>query len=169
MEKPNNLSTLSVVERIVKAGKINNFESSSIDICHRLPITDDNPMPSIIIRFRSKNARCSFYNQKKKLYGVSVEKLDLVDKGEVRDPSESKRAYNLRGKSSDTSKSKNFIYLQESLTRMNNELLKSAKKMASTLDYKYKGYVINGEVRVKSADGEKYIAIRCKSDLKKIC
>ena len=58
--------------------------------------------------------------------------------------------------------------MQESLTRMNNELLKSAKQVASALDYKYKGYVINGEVRVKSADGEKFIAIKCKSDLKKI-
>ena len=57
--------------------------------------------------------------------------------------------------------------MQESLTRMNSDLLKAANQKASTLDYKYKGYVINGEVRVKSADGEKFIAIKCHSDLKK--
>ena len=59
------------------------------------------------------------------------------------------------------------IYINENLTKENRKLLKEAKREANKLKYRYPGYTVNGEIRVrKSANGD-HISILCKSDLDK--
>ena len=62
----------------------------------------------------------------------------------------------------------NAVFMQESLTKYTSDLLKEAKLAAGALSYKYPGYTINGEVRVKILEGAKYIAIKSVKDLQKI-
>ena len=56
----------------------------------------------------------------------------------------------------------------EHLTNMNNELLKAASIKARALQYKFPGYVLNGEVRVKRTENSHHISINSNSDLVKI-
>ena len=41
------------------------------------------------------------------------------------------------------------IYVNEGLTKQNRELLRKARQTAKEKQYLYKGYTVNGEVRVK--------------------
>ena len=60
------------------------------------------------------------------------------------------------------------IYINESLTQENRKLLKEAKREANKLKYRYPGYTVNGEIRVRKSANENHISILCKSDLDKI-
>ena len=59
-------------------------------------------------------------------------------------------------------------YINESLTKENRELLKLAMEEAKKLKYKYKGYTVRGEVRVRKNESSDYIVIWSKSDVQKI-
>ena len=61
-----------------------------------------------------------------------------------------------------------FIFLNESLTGTNRKLLLEAKKLAKGLHYKFPGYTINGQIRVRKSENTYYIAIRNVEDLNKI-
>ena len=50
---------------------------------------------------------------------------------------------------------------------MNKELLKKAKAELKEI-CQFPGYVIEGEVRAKVSSNDKYIPIRCESDIAKI-
>ena len=60
------------------------------------------------------------------------------------------------------------VFITESLTQMNGELLRQAKEVAKPMNYKFFGYTINGEVRVKKSEVSRFIAIKYFDDLKKI-
>ena len=65
-------------------------------------------------------------------------------------------------------KDENHIYIQESLTHYyTSELLAKAKEKAKRLRYKYPGYIVKGQVRVKKEEGADPIHIRCISDIEK--
>ena len=52
---------------------------------------------------------------------------------------------------------KSLIYVNESLTKQNRELLRKAKERAKEKQYLYKGYTVKGEVRVKKHEkGDHY-------------
>ena len=61
-----------------------------------------------------------------------------------------------------------LIFLNESLTPTNRRLLKEAKKASRQHNYKYKGYTVNGEVRVKQNDHDDHIPMLCLKDLEKV-
>jgi len=68
----------------------------------------------------------------------------------------------------DTAEDTGIIYITESLSEMNGELLRQAKELAKPLGYKFFGYTIGGEVRVKKSELSKFIPIRHYDDLAKI-
>ena len=157
--EPNNKATLAIISKIAEGVDIVGYHPSHIDVCHRVLYRSKEGVVSagpIIIRFTSKRNRFLFFNQKNKLKEIKVSDLQLINK----EMSQTNKEM------SQTNKAE--IFMQESLTRMNSELLRLAKEVAGGLHYKYAGYVVEGQVRVKIADKAKFIAIRCKSDLDKI-
>ena len=60
------------------------------------------------------------------------------------------------------------LFINESLTHTNRILLKEARSISKQLNYKFAGYTVNGEVRVKKSDHSEHIAILSKKDLLKI-
>ena len=60
------------------------------------------------------------------------------------------------------------LYIQETLTKEDRELLKLSREEAKRLKYKYKDYTIKGEVRVIKNESSDYLVIRSKSDAQKI-
>ena len=62
-----------------------------------------------------------------------------------------------------------YIYITDSLTPYNGQLLADAKKIAKELDYEFIGYTNNkGEVRVKKPEECDPISVLCRQDLAKI-
>ena len=118
-----------------------------IDVCHRIPSKRKEFPPAIIIRFKNKCDKINFFRQKKLLNTKKI-----------------KPNFGIKNSEGEY----NNIFMQESLTQYTSDLLKDAKLAASALNYKYTGYTINGEVRVKLSDGAKYISIKSPMDLKKI-
>lgn len=93
------------------------------------------------------------YRQRRKLYNITTNKSNLVN--------------DLESSTQNNNNKRSRVFMLESLTKTNGDLLKEAKEFAKGLNYKYPGYTVNGEVRVKLSDGSKHIAIRSKSDLDK--
>ena len=58
--------------------------------------------------------------------------------------------------------------MNESLTAENRKLLKLARTESKKKNYKYKGYTVNGQVRVKQDDNSEKIPILCMEDLEYI-
>ena len=61
-----------------------------------------------------------------------------------------------------------LIYVNESLTKQNRELLRKAKERAKEKQYLYKGYTVKGEVRVKKHEKGDHIVIKSFKDIDKI-
>ena len=55
--------------------------------------------------------------------------------------------------------------MNESLTSMNRMLPREARKESKRLKYKFPGYKVNGQVRVKKSKRSEYIPINSKQDL----
>ena len=92
-----------------------------------------------------KSDRTNFFKQRKKFHNLRAhhfQSSQLVEE-EVTLPGIDKE----RGE--ETSNNESLIFLNESLTPTNRRLLKEAKKASRQHNYKYKGYTVNGEVRVK--------------------
>ena len=173
-----NTATRDIVEKVAVASKMTNFNVNQIDVCHRL---GKNIFSPIIIKFYKKADRFNFFNQKGLLksltltnlnFKVSSEQVAILNSAQSRNSSpggrgggrqqggRSARWFDKDGKLKDRS-----IFLQESLTELNGELLKLAKDAAIAVGYKYTGYTVKGQVRVKLSDGAKYIPINSKHDL----
>jgi len=156
--RPEKEDSRNIVNIIAKGAKFTDFNRNDIDVAHRLPCRKG--IPSIIVRFKFKAARMQFYAQRKKLMGHTPASLGLV---------ESDDEVTVRGATArrDEEEGKN-IYITESLTSMNGELLRQAKEIAKAKHYKFFGYTVNGEVRVKKTEGSDYIPIKCKAHLENI-
>ena len=144
-----------LVAHIASKAGFTGFSTDEIDVAHRLQARKG--IPSIIVRFRSKAARTNFFQQRSKLKGKTATSLGLE-----RPQSTVPRAQNGENITS------NKIFVLESLTPLNAELLKDAKALAKYKNYKFFGYTFNGEVRVKRDENSNFIAIRSKQDLPKI-
>ena len=184
-DSTSNLVTLKVVEKIASVCNFKNFDSKQIDVCHRIGNQVFSP---IIIKFFKKSDRFNFFNQKKALFKLKLEDLgmevsaDQIAILKAAQPPKTTGKFGRAGKRVMESRSQNIsnwfdkdghlkpvkIYFQESLTEMNGQLLKLAKDAARANNYKYPGYTIKGEVRVKLNDSAKYIAITSKKDIDKI-
>ena len=62
---------------------------------------------------------------------------------------------------------KSCVYVNESLTKQNRELLKNQER-AKEKQYLYKGYTVKGEVRVKQHEKGDHIVIKSLKDIDKI-
>ena len=60
------------------------------------------------------------------------------------------------------------IYVNEGLTKQNRELLRKARETAKEKQYLYKGYTVNGEVRVKQHEKGDHIVNKSLKDFDKI-
>ena len=174
--------TLEVLKQLCQQTDIH-LPQSAIDVCHRLGPNDDAP---IIIRFQSKSDRVNFVAQKEKLKNVTTESIDLssvqVPKhiqeilnqrkttGAGRaGPNASRGGYNnvARRHAKAESDKPSYIHLQDHLTQRNKELLKEAK-VALQDSFKFPGYVMDGQIRAKRAENEKFTVIKCSADIKKL-
>ena len=63
---------------------------------------------------------------------------------------------------------KSCIYVNESLTKQNRELLRKAWERAKEKQYLYKGYTVKSEVRVKQHEKGDHIVIKSLKDINKI-
>lgn len=142
--------TMDIVTKIAKLANFEDFDTSQIDVVHRL---SSNPNSPVIIMFTKKQYRQNFYFQRSKLKYVHVNQLDDE---EFEFDKEARRAANT------------FFYLKESLTRENRELFMKAKKIAKAKEYEYPAYTVKGEVRVCKNDTTNYVIIQCEEDLKYI-
>ena len=61
---------------------------------------------------------------------------------------------------------KSCVYVNESLTKQNRELLKNQER-AKEKQYLYKGYTVKGEVRVKQHEKGDHIVIKSLKDIDK--
>ena len=179
-----NEATLKIVKHVCDAAKIA-FFPDSVDVCHRLGSSDDPTRPSpIIIRFKTKYARCSFFEQKRKLHNFTTKDLDLsLNDNTVVSTSTSTstprtsrnardRATNFDGSFSGGLGSQQQIvmspiYMQEHLTKRNKDLLKESKRVLKEL-YEFPGYVMNGEVRAKYSKADKFCVINSMKDIEKL-
>ena len=146
-----------LVCKIARNAKIPNFSPEDIDLAHRLP-SRNSSTPMIVIRFKYKAARQRFFSAKQNFKKLSAERL-LSDEEEVfLNYVEAAKAPGDAGK----------IFLTESLSELNGELLRQAKEIAKPAGYKFFGYTVNGEVRVKKSENSRFISIRYFDDLAKI-
>ena len=148
-----------LVCKIARNAKIPNFSPDDIDLAHRLPSRNSNT-PMIIVRFKYKAARQSFFSAKQSFNQLSAERL-LSDADEEEVSLNCVEAARAPG---DTGK----IFLTESLSELNGELLRQAKEIAKPAGYKFFGYTVNGEVRVKKSENSRFISIRYFDNLAKI-
>ena len=144
-----NENVSNIIQKIVMLTKITDFDITQVDVAHR----QNAP---IIMLFNKKSERKQFHS----LQAHQFQSSQLVD--EVTLPGIDKE----RGE--ETSNNESLIFLNESLTPTNRRLLKEAKKASRQHNYKYKGYTVNREVRVKKNSHDDHIAIQCLKDLEKI-
>lgn len=172
--KPNNPVTLGLIDKVAEASGMERFSTQQIDVCHRVGNKLFSP---IIMRFKTKHDRLCFYKQKKNLNELTADDIGIKLTDEQQNDMKKSDTGNRgggrgRGRGGGASgaerQTSSSIYMQESLTQLNAELLKEAKVAASALQYEFPGYVTNGEVRVKLNKSAKFIAITCKDDINKI-
>ncbi len=103
--------------------------------------------------------------------GLTPEEVDLSgfggDDGDQRQPQSNGGFGPTRGNGFGGGLDLNYIYMQEHLTKRNKDLLKAAR-FALKDSYEYPGYVLNGEIRVKFSESDKYIVIRSEADIEKL-
>ena len=153
---------VKLIEKVAIKAKIMNFNTEQIDVAHR---TSRKATAPIIVLFKTKSDRNNFFKQKRNIFSVSAEQIvqysnDTDDVGEVSMPGLEDGTQNNRKKGS--------LFINESLTHTNRILLKEARSISKQLNYKFAGYTVNGEVRVRKSDHSEHIAILSKKDLLKI-
>ena len=105
---------------------------------------------SKIARFRN-----NFFEQKKKIRNLHVDQVTTENE-------------NFPGNVTDKRPPNTFVYVNESLTPEGKELLSLARARASERGYKFRGWTVKGNVRVRKAEDSPIIDIRSKRDLVKI-
>ena len=107
-----NEHSVDIVCKVVELVRIDNFHRNQTDVAHR---TSKNKMASIIVLFYKKSDRQNFYFQKKKISKVHAKWVSMEednDGGIVNGEPDSKLC----------------IYVNESLTKQNRELLIKARE-----------------------------------------
>lgn len=173
--------TRALVVKVAGVADMRDFDSDQIDVCHRLGSDENSP---IIIRFKHKCERMAFFHQRKNLANVTKSELGLVP----RDPAKVAEMASARGargggrggrgrgggrgggaRGGDNREERgDGIFMQDSLTHYSSQILSLVKDATSKLNFKYAGYVFNGQIRAKKGDTDKFIRFRCVSDISKL-
>ena len=158
-----NHKTREVIRILADAAEINDFNTNQVDVCHRIGNYSYCP---IIIRFTRKQDRENFFRQRGRFKNIDISEVAIATTmKELTNWRDEKTKYQPR---KDWTNEYPRLNVVEHLTNMNNELLKAASIKARALQYKFPGYVLNGEVRVKRTENSHHISINSNSDLVKI-
>ena len=152
------------IQSITTNANFDNFNINQIDVLHRVPTrnTENKNPPPVVIRFKTKFARNNFVYQKKKLKKKSLHQLGVAETRRQLEVVDDEISFG-------GGRKQPYIYITDSLTPYNGQLLADAKKIAKELDYEFIGYTNNkGEVRVKKSEDCDPISILCRQDLAKI-
>ena len=153
-----NNTVKSLVVKVARLADFKNFNPDQIDMCHRIGGEEDAP---IIVTFGKKCHRMNFYSQKKNLLKLDRRQFTSCFHNEE------ETFPNDAGDPLDRRDPDTYVYLNESLTPLNNKLMKEARKLAKSLGYKYR-YTYKGEIRVRKKDDSRFISVKCYEDLEKI-
>ena len=134
--------TKGIVCKLASLAKMQDFSKEKIDVAHR---TSSKTTAPVTVIFYKKNGSNDFNLRSNKFSDGAVQEEQHLESNEVQ-PTER-------------------IYINESLTKENRELLKLAREEAKKFKYKYKGYTVKEEVRVRKNERCGYIIIQSKSDL----
>jgi hypothetical protein len=186
--------TLEAIKRVCSAASII-FDPASVDVCHRLgPSQQGRPSP-IIIRFRGKRQRFHFFNQKQKLNNIKSVDFTDITKGVVINAIHKAVGGTGRGEGSNRARGRGEgglggrgrghgaapgnggsshpapeelqIFMQEHLTKFNKELLKAARDKLRE-KFQYAGYVKNGQIRARIAEGQDFVIITNHGDIDRL-
>ena len=124
------------------------FKSEDIDVAHRLFQKDTSQTPSIIARFKSRSERDLFYSKRSNLKFITVEDLGFTPVSE-------------------TSKSRNKIFINESLSIYSKQLFKASREKSKSKGYEY-CFVNGGVVYVKKDKESSKHRINSFGDLERI-
>ena len=144
--------TKGIVCKLASLVKMQDFSKDQIDVAYT---TSSKPTAPIIVLFYKKNDRHNFYQQKFKVKTLIANQFS--------DDAEEEEHL----KSNDIEPTQT-IYINENLTRKSRELLKLTREEAKKLKFKYNGYTVKGEIRVRKNESSGYIVIWSKSDVQKI-
>ena len=106
----------------------------------------------IIILFNKKSDRINFYNERKKIKKLRAGNFQI---GTDTD-------------SDDEEGRGNYINMNQGLTPTNRKLLKKPRQRAKAKEYSFKGYTINGQVRVRKGTTSEPKIIESLEDIGKI-
>ena len=107
-----NKNSVEIVCKLAELAEIDYFHRNQMDVAHRI---SKNKMPSIIVLFHKKSNRQNFYFQKKKISKVHVKRVSMEEDNACRIVDGEPDA-------------KLCIYVNESLTKQNRELLRKARE-----------------------------------------
>lgn len=111
----------------------------------------------MIILFLKKIERQKFHDQKKNLYLLNASQSEDDGSEDRKDQEDEEDLHKNR-----------FIFQNESLTETNKKLLIGTKNLAKCLHYRFPGYTVNRQVRVKKSEISEYNVISDIEDLNKI-
>ena len=122
------------------------FTPDKIDVAHRISSSPDSP---IIVKFKNRTDRNSFFNSRSNLKGKLISDLGLPLS------------------STPTVKGKNKIFINESLTTANKTLFKSVRSSCQEKSFTY-FWTRNGVIYARKNTDSHVIRINSTDDLKKI-
>ena len=141
---------IQLISKLAELSEITNFrKKNQIDLVHIISTKTTAP---IIILFNKKSDRINFYNERKKIKKLRAGNFQI---GTDTD-------------SDDEEGRGNYINMNQSLTPTNRKLLKKPRQRAKAKEYSFKGYTINGQVRVRKGTTSEPKIIESLEDIGKI-
>ena len=145
---------VDIIVKLANLAKIEKFNRNMVEVAHRI---GTKQLAAIIMMFKDRNDRDNFYAQKAKIRKLHVNQILSQDEETIKKyPEENEK------RNPDT-----FIFVNESLTPENKELMRETRNKAKEKSYKFV-WTHKGGIRVRKTTDSQAIKIRSKKDLDKI-
>ena len=149
-----NENCVDIIDKLANLAKIEKFNRNMVEVAHRI---GTKQLAAIIMMFKDRNDRDNFYAQKAKIRKLHVNQILSQDEESIKKyPEENEK------RNPDT-----FIFVNESLTPENKELMRETRNKAKEKSYKFV-WTHKGGIRVRKTTDSQAIKIRSKKDLDKI-
>ena len=149
-----NENCVDIIVKLANLAKIEKFNRNMVEVAHRI---GTKQLAAIIMMFKDRNDRDNFYAQKAKIRKLHVNQILSQDEETIKKyPEENEK------RNPDT-----FIFVNESLTPENKELMRETRNKAKEKSYKFV-WTHKGGIRVRKTTDSQAIKIRSKKDLDKI-
>ena len=149
-----NENCVDIIDKLANLAKIEKFNRNMVEVAHRI---GTKQLAAIIMMFKDRNDRDNFYAQKAKIRKLHVNQILSQDEETIKKyPEENEK------RNPDT-----FIFVNESLTPENKELMRETRNKAKERSYKFV-WTHKGGIRVRKTTDSQAIKIRSKKDLDKI-